>query len=232
MNWILAGLAFGFLGSVHCVGMCGPLALSLPGADRMPGRFLVERLLYNAGRVVTYALLGGLVGLVGRVVSLAGFQQVLSIGVGAAMLLVALVPWVSRQVRRLEQAPSAFLGRVMAPMGGLYRSGGVGAMLTIGLLNGLLPCGFVYAALATAVTAGDPVSSMAFMAAFGLGTGPAMLGVSLVGRLASTNWRARLQRWAPVGLAVVGLLLIVRGLALGGMLSPLLPAPGLVVPVG
>ncbi|MFB6248078.1 MAG: sulfite exporter TauE/SafE family protein [Salinibacter sp.] len=230
MNWILAGLAFGVLGSVHCVGMCGPLALSLPGADRLPGRFLLDRLLYNAGRVVTYALLGGLVGLAGRVVSLAGFQQVLSIGIGAAMVLVAVVPWVGRQVRRLEQPPSALLRRVTTPMSALYRSGGPAAMLLIGLLNGLLPCGFVYAALATAVTAGDPLASMAFMAAFGLGTGPAMLGVSLLGRLASTTWRTRLQRWMPVGLAAVGLLLIVRGLALGGMLSPLLPGAGLVTP--
>jgi hypothetical protein len=88
----------------------------------------------------------------------------------------------------------------------------------------------VYAALATAVTAGDPLASMAFMAAFGVGTGPAMLGVSLLGRLAGAAGRARLQRWMPVGLAAVGLLLIVRGLALGGMLSPLLPGAALPTP--
>lgn len=227
MNWIIAGLAFGFLGSVHCVGMCGPLALSLPGADRMRGRFLLERLLYNVGRAVTYALLGGLVGLLGRVVSLAGFQQALSIGIGTLMLLVAVVPWVSRHVRRLEQVPSRLLRRAVQPMNRLYRSGGPAAMLAIGLLNGLLPCGFVYAALGTAVTAGDAVHSMAFMAAFGLGTGPAMLAVSLLGRLLGTTWRARLRRLVPFGLALVGLLLIVRGLALGGMLSPLLPAAAL-----
>jgi sulfite exporter TauE/SafE len=223
-NWILAGLAFGFFGSVHCVGMCGPLALSLPGADRLPGRFLVDRLFYNVGRALTYTLLGGLVGLAGRVVSLAGFQQFLSVGVGSLMLLTALVPWVSRQVGRLEQAPWAVLGRVMKPLGGLYQSGGAGAMLLIGLLNGLLPCGFVYAGLATALTAGTVPHSMAFMAAFGLGTGPALLAVSLIGRVASTTWRTRLQRLMPVGLAVVGFLLILRGLGLGGMWSPLLGA--------
>lgn len=226
MSWMLAGFAFGVLGSAHCVGMCGPLALSLPGADRMPGRFLVERLLYNGGRVVTYAGLGGLVGLVGHGASLAGVQQAVSIGMGTLMLLVAVVPWVSRQVQRLEQAPSAFLQHVMAPMGTLYERGGAGAMLAIGLLNGLLPCGFVYAALGTALTTGGVADSMLFMAAFGVGTGPAMLAVSLVGRLARTTWRTRLQRLVPVGLALVGLLLIVRGLALGGMLSPLLSSFG------
>lgn len=237
MSWTLAGLAFGFLGSAHCVGMCGPLALSLPGGDRLPGRFLLDRLLYNLGRVFTYTVLGGLVGLVGRVVSLAGVQQGLSIGVGTLMLLVAVVPWVARRVRRVEQAPSAFLRRLTTPMSTLYQSGGPAAMVVIGLLNGLLPCGFVYAALGTAVTAGDVLPSMAFMAGFGLGTGPAMLGVSLLGQMAAASWRARLRRWMPVGLGLVGVLLILRGLALGGMLSPLLPAavgdaPGGVLPIG
>jgi len=232
---MLAGLAFGFLGSAHCVGMCGPLALSLPGADRLPGRFLLDRLLYNLGRGLTYTLLGGLVGLVGRGVSFAGWQQGLSVGIGTLMLLVAAVPWMARQVRRVEQAPSAVLRRITTPMSTLYQSGGPAAMLVIGLLNGLLPCGFVYAALGTAVTTGGVLPSMAFMGGFGLGTGPAMLGVSLLGRMAAASWQARLRRWMPVGLGVVGVLLIIRGLALGGMLSPLLPAvgnaPGLLAPI-
>jgi len=228
---MLAGLAFGFFGSVHCMGMCGPLALSLPGTDQLPGRFLLDRLLYNLGRVVTYTLLGGLVGTLGHAAALAGAQQALSIAIGSIMILAAAVPWVSRQVRRLEQAPAAFLSRVTKPMGRLYRSGGLGAMVLIGLLNGLLPCGFVYAALATALTAGSVAESMTFMAAFGLGTFPAMLAVSLLGQLAGTAWRTRLQRLMPVGLALVGLLLIVRGLGLGSMLSPLLSPPALLLPL-
>ena len=223
LNWILAGLAFGFLGSVHCIGMCGPLALSLPGAEQARWEFLAERGLYNLGRALTYTLLGGLAGLAGHVVSLAGAQQALSIGIGALMILTATIPWVSRQVQQLEQTPSAFLRRVMKPIGSLYRSGGPTAMLVIGLLNGLLPCGFVYAALATAVTTGNVPHSMAFMAAFGIGTGPALLGVSLLGRVASVSWRTRLQRLMPVGLALVGLLLILRGMGWGHMWSPLLP---------
>lgn len=225
MNWIFAGLTFGLLGSAHCIGMCGPLALSLPGEDRLPARFLIDRAVYNAGRILTYSVLGGLVGLIGRGVRLAGYQQILSIGIGTLLVLVATVPWVQRRVSRLEQAPSTVLRSVTEPMGSLYRAGGTGAMLVIGLLNGLLPCGFVYAALGTALTAGHVVQSMAFMAAFGIGTGPAMLGVSLLGRLASTTWRERLHRFAPVGLALVGILLIVRGLALGGMWSPGLTVP-------
>ena len=129
MNWILAGLAFGFFGSVHCVGMCGPLALSLPGADQSRVRFVVERVVYNLGRVLTYTLLGGLVGLLGRGVALAGVQQAVSVGIGTIMILAAAVPWVSRHVQQLEQAPSALLGKVMKPIGRLYNMGGSGAML-------------------------------------------------------------------------------------------------------
>lgn len=175
---------------------------------------------------MTYTLLGVLMGGMGRIVSLAGIQQGLSVSIGILMILVAAVPWVAQQVRRVEQAPSAFLERVMAPIGSLYRTGGPTAMLIVGLLNGLLPCGFVYAALATAVTTGSVPLSTVFMAGFGLGTGPAMLGVSLLGRVASPRLRARLQGLVPVGLALVGLLLVLRGLGLGSMISRALsPAP-------
>ncbi len=226
VEWALGGLAFGFFGSVHCVGMCGPLALSLPGGNQPRWQFWTERGLYNLGRAMTYTALGGVVGLAGQVVSLAGAQQALSVAVGVLFLLSAAVPWVSRQVTRLEQAPSSFLQRVMAPIGTLYRRGGTGSLFVVGLLNGLLPCGFVYAGLATALTAGTVAASMLFMVGFGFGTFPAMLGVSLMGRLASSAWRTRLQRLVPVALGLVGLLLILRGLGLGGMISPSLSALG------
>lgn len=222
IEWILGGLAFGFAGSVHCIGMCGPLALSLPGTNQPQWQFLTERGLYNLGRALTYTGLGVLVGFAGHVVSLAGAQKGLSICVGVLMIAVATVPWVARQIRQIEQSPSAFLEPVTESIGSLYRTGGPSAMLVVGLLNGLLPCGFVYAALATAVTSGSIHKSALFMAAFGIGTAPAMLGVSLAGRLASTQWRTRLQRLIPLGLVLVGLLLIIRGMGLGRMFSPIL----------
>lgn len=220
MDWFIAGLTFGFVGSVHCVGMCGPLAMSLPGAGANRWRYLVERLIYNLGRAVTYTLLGGLFGALGLFVALAGYQQWLSIGIGAIMVLSVLVPWVQRRVGQLERGASSYMRHVIGPIQSLYKQGGTWAMLGVGVLNGLLPCGFVYAALAVAVTAGSVYTSMTFMAAFGLGTLPAMFAVSVMNRLVSAEWRARLQRLIPVGVVVVGLLLIWRGLSLGVMLSP------------
>lgn len=220
MDWVLAGLVFGFVGSVHCVGMCGPLAMSLPGAGRARWRFLVERLIYNLGRAVTYTILGGLAGALGMLATLAGYQQWLSISIGAIMVLSVAVPWVRQRLGYLEQGSSSFLRRVVGPIQSLYRRGGAGAMLGIGVLNGLLPCGFVYAALATASTAGAVSTSMVFMAAFGLGTLPAMYVISVVRQLARPAWRRRLLRWMPIGVVLVGVLLILRGLSLGGFLSP------------
>jgi hypothetical protein len=200
--------------------MCGPLALSLPGAAHARWRYAAERLLYNLGRALTYTVLGAAVGGLGMIVSFSGVQQWVSIGVGALMIGGALIPWVSRQVSQLEQVPARFLGRVLTPIQSLYRHGGSAAMLGVGILNGLLPCGFVYAALATAITADHIYTSMSFMAAFGLGTIPAMFLVSVLGRLVSVTWRARLQKLIPIGLVIVGVLLILRGLSLGTLLSP------------
>ncbi len=220
MDWFIAGITFGFVGSIHCVGMCGPLAMSLPGGGQQRWRFLAERLIYNLGRAVTYTLLGGIFGALGLLVALAGYQQWLSLGVGVIMVLSVLVPWVQRRLGRLEQGAGSFMRHVIGPIQSLYKRGGAWAMLGVGLLNGFLPCGFVYAALATASTAGSIYTSMTFMAAFGLGTLPAMYVISVARRLASAEWRMRLQRWIPVGVAIVGGLLILRGLSLGVFLSP------------
>lgn len=220
MEWFIAGLTFGFVGSVHCMGMCGPLALSLPGARQRRWKYAIERVLYNGGRALTYVLLGGVAGALGRLVSMAGFQQWLSVAIGAVMLMSVLVPWVSRKMGYLGRLPAQLLRRVRTPLRSLYQRGGVLAMGGIGMLNGLLPCGFVYAALATAGTAGSIATSTIFMGGFGLGTVPAMLAVSVMGRLASTQWRTRLHRLIPVGVALVGVLLIWRGLSLGTFLSP------------
>ncbi|MEM8599611.1 MAG: sulfite exporter TauE/SafE family protein [Bacteroidota bacterium] len=220
MDWLLAGLAFGFVGSVHCIGMCGPLALALPGASAARVRFLTGRLLYNLGRASTYAALGALLGALGAVVAFAGWQRWLAFGLGVALVLLAFVPVLRRALGGVESMTARWLGPLLARVGPLYQHGGLAALFAVGLVNGLLPCGFVYAALATATASGTMASGAGFMAAFGLGTLPAMLALSVAGRRMSTRWRTRLARWAPLGLAVVGVLLILRGLSLGLFLSP------------
>lgn len=220
MDWLLAGAVFGFVGSVHCVGMCGPLALALPGAAAGRARFFAGRLLYNLGRATTYGSLGLLLGALGAVVAFAGWQRWLAFGLGVVLVVLAFVPVVRRTLGRFEGTSARWLRPLLARVGPLYERGGLPALFVVGLINGLLPCGFVYAALATAVASGTVAGGAGFMATFGLGTVPAMFALSVAGRRVSIRWRARLVRWAPVGLAIVGVLLILRSLSLGLFLSP------------
>lgn len=223
MEWIFAGIAFGFLGSFHCIGMCGPLALALPGSDRKTTSLILSRLVYNIGRLITYSLLGITVGLLSKMVSISGFQQWLSIGVGLFILLGLSVSSLRTKLNQWKSYPSSLMRKAANPIKRLFKKDTIGSLFLIGLLNGLLPCGFVYMGLATALTSGTVLKSTIFMAGFGLGTIPAMLGVSLASGLISVSFRRRLKKWSPYFIAFVGILLIIRGLNLAiPFLSPAL----------
>ena len=200
----------GLVGSLHCVGMCGAIALALPHYGRGWSAFIAGRLAYNFGRILTYSILGIIFGLIGKTLALAGIQQWLSIGAGIAILLGLLVstryttPPIVRSVAWLK-----------LNLGQLLRQRSPHALLMLGLLNGLLPCGLVYAACAGAVATGDLVTGVEYMALFGLGTLPLMMGVSLSGRALFGSLRFLLQKLIPISLVIVAFLLILRGMALG-----------------
>jgi sulfite exporter TauE/SafE len=216
MLW--AGFLFGLLGSFHCVGMCGALALALPG--RASGR-----LLYHLGRLSTYAALGAGAGALGQGLRLVGVQQSLSIVSGVLILLLVAVP--ERHTGRVATALGMAqpLAWVKATLARLFQQPSQPAMYATGLLNGLLPCGLVYLALAGALSAPGVAGAAAYMACFGLGTLPLMLGLSLSGRLMPRAWRTRLRQAVPYSAALLAALFIVRGLGLGiPYLSPQLQA--------
>jgi sulfite exporter TauE/SafE len=224
MLW--TGFLFGLLGSFHCVGMCGAIALALPGqAGAASGRYMAGRVLYNLGRVTTYATLGGLAGLVGQGLRLAGVQQSLSIVSGVLILALVAVP--ERYTSRLASLLgfSRPLAWVKTMLGQLFQQASFPALYATGLLNGLLPCGLIYLALAGALSAPGVVGAAAYMACFGLGTLPLMLGLSLSGRLVPLMWRARMRQAVPYTAGLLAVLFIVRGLGLGiPYLSPQLGA--------
>jgi len=219
LEWMLAGLVFGATGSLHCVGMCGPLVLAVPG-PRAPWRFWIGRLVYHSGRTLAYMTMGGLIGAFGWAVALQGYQGTLSLVLGLLMLGAVLIRPVRRWVKQLEAAPARLLSTLRGPLQSLMNQPGIGNQFALGVLNGFLPCGFSYAAIATALAAGSLINSMLFMGAFGLATFPALLAVQWMGRRASTSWRTTLLKLAPYGIALVGVLLILRGLSLGTFLSP------------
>jgi len=200
----------GLVGSLHCAGMCGPLALALPPAgDTTPG-YVVGRVAYNLGRIATYCLLGILFGLVGWTFLLAGVQRWVSIALGVALLLGLFA---SRKLVRWNPA-ALVVSHLKSRMAGLLRRRSFASLAVLGLLNGLLPCGLVYAACAAAATTGSVLAGAQYMAVFGVGTVPMMLAISLSGKLVPVSLRLKLRKAIPVCLFLLGTLLILRGMSL------------------
>jgi uncharacterized protein len=213
----------GLVGSLHCAGMCGPLALALPVTPAGGAAYVVGRVVYNLGRVLTYGMMGLVFGLLGKTVAVAGLQQWVSLGLGLVLLSgLVLGPRVA-----LTGAVSKWVGGLKRRMGAQLRTRTLRALAVLGLLNGLLPCGLVYVACAAAATRGEVLAGVSYMVVFGLGTVPMMLGISLSGRLVQAGLRRVLSRAVPVTMALVAVLLVVRGLGLGiPYLSPDLSGAG------
>jgi len=200
----------GFFGSAHCAAMCGPLALALPAVGETRTTFGAGRLAYNLGRIFTYSLLGALFGWLGRGFAVAGLQRWVSLGVGATIL----ISLVTTKRFGLGAAPAKAIGWLKSGLGKLFRQRTLGALFAIGVLNGFLPCGLVYWACAAATTTGSIATGMGYMIAFGLGTVPMMLTITLAGQQLQLALRFKLERLIPISLAIVGGLLLLRGLAL------------------
>lgn len=204
-------LALGLVGGLHCAGMCGPLMLALPVVGHSRRSFVAGRISYQLGRILIYTGLGTLAGTIGRTLLLAGVQRWVSLALGALLLSGFLfsprliqMPWMVRFVASLKRTMAQFLQQRSIP-----------SLAVLGGLNGLLPCGLVYAAVAAASATDGAVEGATYMLVFGLGTTPTMLGISLSGRLVPNTLRLRLRHLAPATMGLVGGLLILRGMALG-----------------
>ena len=189
MLW--AALTMGILGSMHCVGMCGPLALAVT-RGRNSRAWLSSGLPYHLGRATTYTMLGVLVGTLGAGVSLMGYQKAFSIGMGVLMLVILVPSLIKRQNRISWKPADRALMQLRKKMGELLQRKEPHVSFNLGILNGLLPCGWVYMAILAATAADSLWQSAGFMALFGLGTFPAMLFISFVGNRIPT------QKFIPV----------------------------------
>ena len=217
-------LATGFFtGLSHCVGMCG----SLVGAFSMQQKTIKSSitgplLLYQAGRITTYVIIGMITATIGAGLHLAalgqGLQVGLSIFIGLLMLFIGLaligkfvnLRWIESAA--LAKWASALVGRLMT-------SAHPAAPVGLGMANGLLPCGPVYAMALLAATAANPLHGGLVMLFFGLGTLPAMMGMGFVSARLSVTLRKRLYRFAAILIMIVGLQQIMRGLALAGAVA-------------
>lgn len=208
-------LVLGLLGSLHCIGMCGPIAFMLPLNRQNSARQWSQLGLYHLGRLFAYGLIGLVFGLIGKGLYLFGFQQKLSIGLGVVMILLVLIP--GRTFRKWKPARPLyrFLGRLQSALGAKLKGGNPDAFLSIGFLNGFLPCGLVYMALIGALAMASASMGGLYMMVFGLGTVPMMSGAALMSRFVKGRWLPAVRRLIPVFVILVGLLFILRGMGLG-----------------
>lgn len=210
---IITAFLMGMLGSFHCAGMCGPLALSIPlKSESNVGRML-GALIYNIGRILTYSVFGILIGLFGESLHVYGIQQWLSIIAG--MIIIIYFSFVHFHWRFKLNILSSLFEWVRAKLGRLFFKQTYTSVFYIGMLNGLLPCGFVYLAFAGAVAAGGVINSSLFMAFFGLGTLPMMWGIIFFGQHISYKLLSNIKKVYPYMMMTVAFLLILRGLGLG-----------------
>ncbi len=211
----IVAFTIGVVGSFHCVGMCGPLALALPLKNDNAAGKLYGAFVYNAGRVVTYSIFGLLFGLIGQTAAIFNFQQWLSIGAGSVILLFLLLPKKYKLQSTASGYSTAFFSGVRTKLAGLFSQKSNASLFVIGLLNGLLPCGLVYMAVAGAIAAGDVWQSALFMAAFGLGTLPVMWSVAFLGNYIGISLRQKIRKVYPYMMSLMACLLILRGMGLG-----------------
>jgi sulfite exporter TauE/SafE len=200
LHALSSAAVLGLLGGFHCLGMCGPLALAIPGTH------FIRALIYHSGRLMTYAILGLFSGMLGDLLRIAGFQQWVSIMSGALILALVWIP--SKHLSVFSDPFYRFLGRVS-------QSNNPWMMWVSGLANGLLPCGLVYVAMAGALSAPDAFMSMGYMVVFGLGTLPLLLALSFAGKILPVSSRVVFRRLIPYAASLVACLLIVRGMNLG-----------------
>lgn len=205
----------GLAGSLHCIGMCGPIAISLPMQEMSKFQLLFGRGLYNFGRIITYALLGLLFGFIGSGFFVGGYQQILSIALGVLILLSLFLPSKYASYITGARLHEKISKRLKAAWQKLMSKNSISSMFLIGLLNGFLPCGLVYIALAGSISTGTALGGAFYMAVFGVGTFPVMLVMSLVGRILSFKMRLRLSKLLPVGVVILAVLFILRGMSLG-----------------
>lgn len=209
---LLSAIILGILGSLHCVGMCGPIAMYLAGKS---GGSNFIMFLYHIGRLSTYALLGALAGFGGILVSLTGLPKIVSILAGVLLILGVLLGFATKHHLFSGQQTASFYSKIknLVPLERFQNSPVY--FLLFGFLNGFLPCGLLYTAIVASLAVGTVSGSALYMVLFGIGTSPAISVVFHFNTLFSSSFRTKALRWMPIFTLVLGILFVVRGLNLG-----------------
>ncbi len=212
---LLTAILLGFMGSLHCIGMCGPIAFMLPVERNNPIKKFGQILLYHTGRLLAYGLIGLLFGLLGKGLYVFGLQQKLSVGIGVLMIVIVLIPTRTLANYNLSKPVYRWISKVKTRLGKELQKKTADTFLTIGILNGFLPCGLVYMAVFGAIAMGDIAKGSVFMILFGMGTIPLMTTAIYFSSFLKGGVKKRIQKLIPVFIIAMGILFILRGLGLG-----------------
>ncbi|MEQ9186091.1 MAG: sulfite exporter TauE/SafE family protein [Cryomorphaceae bacterium] len=205
-----AAISIGFIGSVHCLGMCGPILVAINNGK---GRWWHD-FLHHSGRLTSYMVFGTLAGMLGRTIDLMGYQQSFSILIGSLLVTAVVVRPVAKTFKRVESS----MGRISIRFSGWIHQLGLGPTpirFLLGSANGMLPCGLVYLGLAGAASTFTPWDGAFFMLLFGLSTLPALLLVSKLASGLTVKTRANFRKLIPLTMLIMGSLLLLRGMDLG-----------------
>jgi sulfite exporter TauE/SafE len=223
---LITPFTIGLIGSMHCIGMCGPIAIALPIRNKTGFKRALGIGLYNFGRVTTYALIGALFGILGKSFYLAGIQRQVSVILGLLILLSLLLPYSFSQKNKVLAWWNKTFRNFYNEIAVLLKNSSFISLFMIGIINGFLPCGLVYLALAGALAQTEIIDGSLFMIFFGLGTVPAMYSIAWVSKYITLKTRNRIRKASPILIGFFALLLIFRGLNLGVFLSPRIDAVG------
>ncbi len=212
---VYTAFLLGLMGSLHCVGMCGPIAFMLPLDRTNRVKMSMQVFVYHLGRMAAYALLGVAFGFFGKGLYVFGAQQYLSIGMGILMIMAIVIPQNILNTYRVSKPIYNFISKIKSQLGALLKKRTADTFVTIGFLNGFLPCGLVYMALFASIAMASPLEGSLYMLLFGLGTIPLMTTAAFLGKLLKTPARKRIRQLIPIFVVLVGVLFILRGLGLG-----------------
>ena len=204
---LITAFVMGFAGSLHCIGMCSPLAMAVANLN---SRAMLNRLLYNSGRILMYGVLGAVVGTIGWVLPIGSFQNLLSILLGISLLLVGILGISNVNVPWLTPILQSATAKLKMLFGKFLKQKNYFATFILGTLNGMLPCGLTFLALTYCLSLNNPLDSFTYMIVFGLATLPAMLGLTSVIMRLVTRFKISVPKLTTTMLILSGCLLIAR----------------------
>lgn len=204
----VTALILGFTGSIHCVGMCSPLAMTV---TNITSRAWLNRFLYNTGRIITYAFMGLAASSAEALIPIAQYQNKISCLLGIVLLIMGFAGFSGVTIPFITPLLVKFISLLKRIFSHYLKKRTTGSIIAMGIINGFLPCGLTFMALMFCLTLKGPCEGFTYMLLFGAGTLPAMIGLTALINPVVKKFRWSMQHVMTVLLLMSGCLLIARG---------------------